>query len=82
MPYLNIPTYKREFEPIPSREWDGSDEEDRYTCPTKWGTMCVWRDAPGKVWWAQCDNPDFESSTWFWTAQQGMHWCEKELEDA
>lgn len=76
--YLNIPAYKKAFSPTPEGEWERIDD-NRFVCAFGRANLVVFRFAEGKPWWAECDNPEFESATWFYTPEQAQYWAEKEL---
>jgi hypothetical protein len=80
MPYLNIPRYDKDFVPAPEREWEKLDD-NRFECQAGKGTLSVFRFDENKPWWAECDSPEIESTTWFWTAEQAQYWIEQEIAD-
>jgi len=77
-PYLMIPHYAEDFAPTPKLNWEQVDKHT-FICHAGKSTLTVLRFGEGKPWWAECDTPDFESKTWFWTAEQAQFWAEEAL---
>ena len=78
--FFKIPTYKRDFAPIPEREWERLDE-NTFTCAHGRAALRVFRYREDAPWWAEGYNPSFESATYFWTAEQAMYWAEQEIKN-
>lgn len=79
MSYFNIATYARTFSPCPKLEWSQANANE-FCCTAGRATLRVFRGGDGKPWWVECENPAFESKTWFYTAEQAQYWAEKEIQ--
>jgi hypothetical protein len=80
--YFTFPMYQKDFAPVPVRNWErlGVGEGDYY-CTAGKATLRVFQvsDEENAPWWAECENPDFESEAGFYTAEQAMYWAENEI---
>lgn len=76
--YFNIPNYDKDFTPSPEREWEKINDNE-FLCQSGNASLRVFRYQENAPWWAECDNPEFESKAWFWTPEQAQYWAEKEI---
>jgi hypothetical protein len=78
--FFNIAEYAKDYTPVPERAWEQTESGDYY-CKAGKATLLVFQIDAGKnvVWRAECENPDFASTGWFWTAEQGQYWAERQI---